>query len=152
MKSATKTTVFAVLSAALALGAANAYAADAERVEGETTSRTWTYTKTAVTSEAALETRRVIRTEDVPEFVVPLNTDVTLTSDSVADLRRPVSYRMETDLRDFDLLADEPVFIGAQAVSDFDTLRAQQDRAGFSDNLGVDPLVPVAGAGLNTTF
>lgn len=152
MKSTTKTSIFAALSAVLAFGAVEAYAAENVLVSDTGTSKTWIYTKTAVTPEPALTGPRVVRTEDVPGLVVPLNVDSRITAVDMPDLSETRRFSTTTDLRGLDLVEDDPLFIGASSTSEYDDLEAQRLRAGYSRNLGIDPLVPVAGAGLNTNF
>ena len=158
MKTTTKTAIVAALSTAFALGAAQAYAAESENVlvvdNGQ--ERVWVFDKAGVTNAAAFETapaqRSVIRNiEDLPELVVPLNTTTEIRAIDAASLRRAPRYS-GTDLRDFDLVEDSPVFIGSSGGSEFDTRDAQRARAGFPDNIDIEPMVPVAGAGINSRF
>ena len=152
MRTATKTTLFAALSTLLALGAANAYAAENTLVLDTGEQRMWQYEKTAVTEEGALEMRGVVvRRDELPELIVPLNTNALITAEDTPNLATPVRYSRD-DLRQFDITGDDPVFIGSQGVSEFDTLDAQRERAAYPNQLGVDPLTPVAGAGLATSF
>lgn len=154
MKPSTKTTLIAALSAALALGAANAYAADDNRLVSDTgVSKTWHYDKTAVTEEAALDVRATTRrVEDYPTLVVPLNTRTTIATKPAAELGSAPRFDTTIDMRSINLVDDETVFVGGTSDPDFDSLDAQRARAGYSNNLGVDPLTPVAGAGLATSF
>ena len=153
MNTATKNTLLATLTAILALGAAQAYAADNVLIHDDGESRAWRFDKTAVTTQSAIDTPTVMRrVEDAPDLIVPLNTDIDMRAVPTSSLARPASYGTRTDLTDFDIVDDETLFIGAQGRSEFDTLDAQRDRAAFPDNLNVDPMVPVAGAGLATAF
>ena len=154
MKTSTKTALLAAISSILALGAANAYADDNRLVLDNGQSKAWIYTKSAVTPDAAFTGARVVvRDTELPELVVPLNTDFGITAVDAPDLAQPVRYS-RGDMRRFDITArdDDPLFIGSNGVSEFDTLDAQRQRAAYPTQLGVDPLTPVAGAGLATAF
>ena len=152
MKTATKTLLFAATSTALLLGAAQAYAAENVLVVDDGQQRMWVYDKAApqVSELPAAETATLRRTEPLPDMIVPLNTDTQIRTESVRDLGERARYDSE-DLRSIDLVPDSPFFIGGQS-SEFDTLEAQRQRAGYDRTLDVDPLVPVAGAGLLTNF
>ena len=152
MKTATKTLIFAATSTALLLGAAQAYAAENVLVADDGQSRMWIYDKAAPrVSELEPTPARIRVTEDLPELIVPLNTDIRVDTRDAADLSRERMRYDSDDLRNIDLVPDSPFFIGGQS-SEFDTLEAQRARAGYDRTLGVDPLVPVAGAGFLTEF
>lgn len=137
------------------MGAANAYAADAMqevRVADAADSRIWTYQKTAV-SEAPPVLRTVVKiTEPLPDVVVPLNSNFEIAETGTVSLDNAPAYDMNADLRNFDLVEDSPVFIGARGPTEFDTLEARRDSGAFPDTLGVNPFFTVAGAGVATSF
>ncbi|MGB3457618.1 MAG: hypothetical protein WBA35_14760 [Litorimonas sp.] len=155
-----KTVAFATTACAFALGAAQAYASDGDHVLVDQTeqTRTWHYTKTAVSQNppvlgAETQTQlRVVRVDEaLPDVVVPLDVDFTPQTDKAVRVQQE-RYAFETDMRRFDLVEDSPVFIGAQGQSEFDTIEARRDSAAIPGSMTVDPLVAVAGAGLATNF
>ncbi len=152
MKTATKTFLFAATSSVLLLGAAQAYAAENVLTVDDGEQRVWVFDK-ATPQVSELPTKRTTvlrRTEPLPELIVPLNTKTELRAQSVRDLNSEKRYD-EQDLRSIDLVPDSPIFIGGQS-SEFDTLEAQRLRGGYDRTLDINPLVPVAGAGLQTNF
>ncbi|MGB6231695.1 MAG: hypothetical protein WBF53_16380 [Litorimonas sp.] len=142
-----KTLILATTAAAFALGAANAYAADAE-------SRIWIHDKTAVSENPPVLSATVIRVdEDLPEMVAPLNTDMRMgTVEDAPRLQDERAFTRETDLRNIDLVDDSAIFIGGQGPSEFDTRDARFDSGSYPEYMGVEPLFPVAGAGVSTSF
>lgn len=152
MKTATKTFLFAATSSVLLLGAAQAYAAENVLTVDDGEQRVWVFDK-ATPQVSELPTKRTTvlrRTEPLPDLIVPLNTQTELRAQSVRDLNSEKRYD-EQDLRSIDLVPDSPIFIGGQS-SEFDTLEAQRLRGGYDRTLDINPLVPVAGAGLQTNF
>ncbi len=145
----TRTLIIATAASALTLGASQAHASDNANMLNANEAQVWVYEKVAVS-----DTPKVIRHyEALPELVVPLNTDMQM--NGLADahmIHRSSEFKSDTDLRNFDLVEDSPVFIGTSGQTEFDTLDAQRDSGAYPEALGVDPLYTVAGAGVSTSF
>lgn len=153
LSSAAKGTLFCALASLFALAAGSAYAADKpsenRRVMTDGQQRVWIYTKSDVSAGTSL----LLAQTDVPNVIVPLNTDYKVRGENAATLKRPLAE--EQDAMNFtrlDLVEDNPIFIGAYQGTEFDTLEALRNRAAMPTNLNVDPMLPVAGAGVKTAF
>ncbi len=152
----TRTLVLTATAGALAFGAANAYAAD----EGENVlvsqtdqSQTWIYDKAAVTPDAAIIVPEELP-EELPEdgVLVPLDTTLVEATPRAVRVEDEPSFDSSLNLAQFDLVEDEPVFIGARGADEFDTRDAQIGSGSYPDSMDVDPFFTVAGAGLATDF
>ena len=146
----TKALIFSATAGLLALGAASAYAIDdaARDVADAPQGQVWVHEKTAVS-----ENPPIIRiVEPLPELVVPMNTDFRVDARSTPIQADVQTYARDTDLREFDLVEDSPLFIGAKGATEFDTRDAQTDSGSYPRTMDIDPLYTVAGAGLSTSF
>lgn len=148
----TKTALFGAAAVIFALGATQAYAADPDDGQAPIAiAKVTTYEKVAVT-----ETPSILRKEIVPPRpVIQLDTTVKseVNSDADAKLKTVQAvYTSADDLREFDLVEDSPLFIGAPGVDQYDTLDAQRESGRYPQSLNVDPLFTVAGAGVATSF
>jgi hypothetical protein len=116
-------------------------------------------TKTALTTTSvdAASLDDVIVSEnripDRPVVILDVNVEEAATAtDDIPDIETTEDYSEERDLSRFDLVEDDPLFIGAPGVSEFDTLEAQRQKAYFPRTLNVNPFFTVAGAGILTPF
>jgi len=149
IRNLTKALIFTAAACALALAASSAYAAESEdnpSVSPE--AQVWVYEKAAVS-----ENPSIIRINAPSSFaIVPLEIDFNVTNNAMSLPNTAHRYGSNVDLRDFDLVEDSPLFIGARGASEFDTRDAQHDTGAYPETLGVTPLYTVAGAGVSTSF
>ena len=146
----TKTALFGAVAVIFALGATQAYAADPDDDQAPIAiAKVTTYEKVAVSASPS-----IIRKEIVPPRpVIQLDTKVQSEVDKDAKLQTvQAGYKPALDLREFDLVEDSPLFIGAPGVDQYDTLDAQRESGRYPQTLNVDPLFTVAGAGVATSF
>ena len=147
-----KTLILTTATCALALFPAAANGNDKQTADTHGTAQgdaqVWIYEKTAVTERASF-----IRIEETPpQLVVPLNTRFDLVNKTTTLRTVSRDYNQDVDLREFDLIEDSPIFIGAKGASEYDTHDAQYDTGSFPKTLDIDPLYTVAGAGVSTSF
>jgi hypothetical protein len=144
----TKALIFTTAICAIALPSTTAMANDGSSQTSHEEAQTWTYKKTAVSPHAT-----VIRVEEIiPQMIVPLNTNFAPAQQGGTFVSEANDYDQETDLSEFDLVEDSPIFIGAKGASEYDTRDAQYDTGAYPKTLGIDPLYTVAGAGVATSF
>lgn len=151
---AAKGALFCALASLFAMAAGSAYAADkpAENtlIKKDGQHRIWAYTKKDVSAGTGL----LLAQTDMPNVIVPLNTDYIVGGqDAVTLQQRPLAEKRDAmNFTRLDLVEDNPIFIGAYQRTEFDTLEALRNRAAMPTNLNVDPMLPVAGAGVKTAF
>ncbi|MGJ8558866.1 MAG: hypothetical protein ACSHX3_01380 [Litorimonas sp.] len=147
-KPLTKALVFTTMTCALAFSAAAASGNNGTSLTSQKEVQVWTYEKTAITKRA-----KVIRIDDpLPQLIVPLNTKLDLAYTDATFVKAPTNYDQQIDLREFDLIEESPLFIGAKGATEYDTRDARRDTGSFPKTLDVDPLYTVAGAGVSTSF
>jgi hypothetical protein len=91
--------------------------------------------------------------EPLPPVIVTLNMDADPADIEATPLKQiSIDYKSNADLTDLDLIEDNPIFVGTAGASEYDTLDAQRETGAYPEQMGVDPLFTVAGAGLRTQF
>ena len=144
----TQTALFSAAAVLFAFGASEAYASD-QAQKTDPVSSIKVYEKTAVSSNPPLIRKDVIP----PRPVIELNTQLSPKVDGDTKVQfTQARYDTKQDLREFDLVEDSPVFIGARGVDELDTLEAKRESGSYPQSLNVDPLFTVAGAGVATSF
>lgn len=143
-----RTALTATTACAFAFGAAQAYASDTASQAKSAESRIWIEAKTAVSHAPTV----IQIDEPLPQTIVPLNTDVKIQSTETGKFDQSISFEDNLDFRNFDLIEDNLLFVGAAKDPEFDTLEARREQASYPKSLNVDPLIPLAGAGLATDF
>jgi hypothetical protein len=146
----TKTLLFTLTASAFAFGAATAYANETlNDVPAQVDAKVRIYQKAVVSKAPAL-----IRVDEpLPPVIVPLNTDYSPADIEMTPLTQiDQTYKSEAELTDLDLVEDNPIFVGTAGASEFDTLDAQREMGAYPEQMDVDPLFTVAGAGVRTQF
>lgn len=132
----------------LLLGAHSASANDGASSTLSQSGQVFVHQKSALSEAPA-----VIRVhEPLPALIMPMNTDFKAAVDETEFETAVDNQQRATDLRDFDLIEDSPLFIGAKGATEYDTRDAQYDTGSFPKTLDIDPLYTVAGAGVSTSF
>lgn len=145
-----KPILYSAVACILALGAAQAYASENTVIPNqheshsvETESENMTAESTVTGQSDKDDDKIIIQYESI--LVMP-NANKTVTI-----VTKP-QKRTNFDMRNFDLIEDNPLFVGAVPVSEFDKRQYRLDAGSYPKSLNVDPLVSVAGAGISTSF